>query len=91
MYPLKLGSVLKDIIWGGTLLSEQYGKGEKGQKIAEAWVLSCRCDGENIIENGKLSGKALSEIYPDKDNFPLLIKLIDACDKLSDQVHPDDN
>ena len=91
MYPLKLGSVLKDIIWGGTLLSEQYGKGEKGQKIAEAWVLSCRCDGENIIENGKLSGKALSEIYPDKDNFPLLIKLIDACDKLSVQVHPDDN
>lgn len=90
MYPLKLKSVLKDIIWGGTQLSEKYGKGEKNQKIAEAWVLSCREDGENIIENGPLAGKPLSELYPDKDNFPLLIKLIDACDKLSVQVHPDD-
>ena len=90
MYPLKLSSVLKDIIWGGTLLSEQYGKGENGQKIAEAWVLSCRNDGENIIENGKYQSKPLSELYPDKDAFPLLIKLIDACDKLSVQVHPDD-
>lgn len=91
MYPLKLSSVLKDIIWGGTLLSEKYNKGSKGQKIAEAWVLSCRNDGENIIENGEYAGKALSEIYPDKDSFPLLIKLIDACDKLSVQVHPDDS
>lgn len=91
MYPLKLKSVLKDIIWGGKLLSEQYGKGDKDQKIAEAWVLSCRNDGENIIENGEFAGKPLSELYPDKDNFPLLIKLIDACDKLSVQVHPDDN
>ncbi len=91
MYPLKLSSVLKDIIWGGTLLSEKYNKGVAGQKIAEAWVLSCRNDGENIIENGEYTGKALSEIYPDKDSFPLLIKLIDACDKLSVQVHPDDS
>lgn len=90
MYPLKLESVLKDIIWGGTRLSEQFSKGEKNQKIAEAWVLSCRNDGENVILNGDYAGKALSEIYPDKDNFPLLIKLIDASDKLSVQVHPDD-
>ena len=91
MYPLKLESVLKDIIWGGTTLSEKYSKGKKGEKIAEAWVLSCRNDGENIIENGEYKGKPLSELYPDKDNFPLLIKLIDACDKLSVQVHPDDS
>lgn len=90
MYPLKLDSVLKDIIWGGTRLSEQFNKGNIGQKIAEAWVLSCRNDGENVILNGEFSGKPLSDIYPDKDNFPLLIKLIDASDKLSVQVHPDD-
>lgn len=91
MYPLKLKSVLKDIIWGGTRLSQQFNKGESRQKIAEAWVLSCRDDGENVIENGEYAGKLLSEIYPDKDSFPLLIKLIDACDKLSVQVHPDDS
>ena len=90
MYPLKLKSVLKDIIWGGTALSEKYGKGTAGQKIAEAWVLSCRADGENIIENGDLAGKPLSIIYKDKNAFPLLIKLIDAHDKLSVQVHPND-
>lgn len=91
MYPLKLDSVLKDIIWGGTRLSESFNKGKNNQKIAEAWVLSCRNDGENIIQNGNFAGKPLSEIYPDKDSFPLLIKLIDARDKLSVQVHPDDN
>ncbi len=90
MYPLKLKSVLKDIIWGGTLLSEQYNKGDAGQKIAEAWVLALRPDGENIIENGEYKGKKLSEVINCDDHFPLLIKLIDACDKLSVQVHPDD-
>lgn len=89
MYPLKLQSVLKDIIWGGTTLSEKYGKGHEGQKIAEAWVLSCREDGTNTIKNGELAGKDLSCLYSTSD-FPLLIKLIDARDKLSVQVHPDD-
>ncbi len=104
-YPLKLQSVLKDIIWGGTLLSEKYGKGKTGERIAEAWTLSLREDGDNIIENGEFSGKKLSE-YAEKVgmaslcgenfagrnayDFPLLVKLIDACDKLSVQVHPDD-
>lgn len=91
MYPLKLTSVLKDIIWGGTALSEKFNKGQIGQKIAEAWVLACRNDGQNIIENGLLSGKSLEELYPDIDSFPLLIKLIDANDRLSVQVHPNDS
>ncbi len=91
MYPLKLESVLKDIIWGGTLLSEQYNKGVSGQKIAEAWVLALRQDGENVIENGKYAGKKLSEVIECETQFPLLIKLIDACDKLSVQVHPNDD
>ena len=91
MYPLKLKSVLKDIIWGGTALSENFAKGTPGQKIAEAWVLTLREDGENIIENGKFEGKKLSEVIGGSTEFPLLIKLIDARDKLSVQVHPDDN
>ncbi len=91
MYPLKLKSVLKEIIWGGTLLSEQFDKGEKGQKIAEAWVLANRPDGICIVENGEYAGKSLNEVLPESSEpFPLLIKLIDACDRLSVQVHPDD-
>lgn len=89
LYPLKLQSVEKEIIWGGTRLSEEYGKGTRGQKIAESWVLALRDDGENRIENGSLSGKTLSEAGFSSP-FPLLIKLIDAHDRLSVQVHPDD-
>lgn len=89
MYPLKLQSIEKDIIWGGTRLSEEYGKGTRGEKIAESWVLTLREDGENRVENGILAGKTLSELgFPQP--FPLLIKLIDAHDRLSVQVHPDD-
>lgn len=90
MYPLRLQSVLKDILWGGTRLSEEYGKGTRGQKIAEAWVLALRQDGENRIENGPLAGKTLSETGLFPEPFPLLIKLIDAHDRLSVQVHPND-
>ena len=90
MYPLRLQSVLKDILWGGTRLSEEYGKGTRGQKIAEAWVLTLRQDGENRIENGPLAGKTLSETGLFPEPFPLLIKLIDAHDRLSVQVHPND-
>ena len=105
IYPLKLKSVLKDIIWGGTTLSDKYSLGEKGQRIAEAWTLTLRPDGENIIENGEYAGKSLKEYaenigmealcgktFKDKVpyDFPLLVKLIDAKDNLSVQVHPDD-
>ena len=105
IYPIKLKSVLKDIIWGGTTLSEKYGLGEKGQRIAEAWTLTLRPDGINEIENGDCAGMSLSEYaekagmkvlcgkeYAEKNiyDFPLLVKLIDAKDNLSVQVHPDD-
>ena len=65
-------------------------------------VLSCHKDGENIIENGRYAGKTLSSYIKavgtdilgtnckDKSCFPVLIKLIDARDNLSLQVHPDD-
>ena len=105
IYPIKLKSVLKDIIWGGTDLSDKYGLSEKGTRIAEAWTLTLRGDGENTIENGEAQGLTLREYaekigmeslcgkkYADKDfyDFPLLVKLIDAKDNLSVQVHPDD-
>ena len=102
MYPLLLKPAVKDYLWGGTRLKTEY-KYETDKEIAaEAWVLSCHKDGADRVENGSLAGKTLSEViehWGDKaigekavkfPYFPLLIKLIDAKDRLSVQVHPDD-
>ena len=102
MYPLKLGAVIKDYIWGGTKLKTDF-KYETDMEItAEAWELSCHKDGENTVLNGEFAGKSLSEvlgIWGDEalgkrasefSYFPILIKLIDAKQSLSVQVHPDD-
>lgn len=101
MYPLKLSAPLKDYIWGGERLKTEYGF-ESNKKIAEAWVLSNRPDGQSVVQNGELAGKTLGEAIEifgsdclgknakNFEYFPLLIKLIDAKDKLSVQVHPDD-
>lgn len=98
MFELK--PVTKHIIWGGERLSRDYGMGENGEKIAEAWELTCRGDGDNEIISGKYTGRLLSEFVHENpqalgtkqkgDRFPLLIKLIDAEADLSIQVHPDD-
>ena len=100
LVPLKLKQVTKQIIWGGTRLSGEYGLGNAGENIAEAWQLTCRDDGMNTIVGGKYDGKTLSEYFEenkaaigtkyDGGAFPLLIKLIDAEKDLSIQVHPDD-
>ncbi len=100
MEPLKLGMITKSIIWGGERLAREYGKGTPGEKIAESWELSCRADGVNTIIGGTYDGMALSDYLAqnkdavtkgwDGERFPLLIKLIDAEDDLSIQVHPDD-
>ena len=82
---LKLEAVYKDIIWGGTLLGEEYGKPK--QKIAEAWELAVHPEGDNKILEGSGAG-TLSAYLGTSENFPLMIKLIDANDKLSIQVHP---
>lgn len=85
-YPLKLESVNHDSLWGGTLLSEQYGK--PAGKIAEAWELTVHPQGINRILNGPYQGMLLSEYLGSDTDFPLMIKLIDARDRLSVQVHP---
>lgn len=102
MYALKLKPALKEIIWGGTRLIDEYGLKTNGSNIAEAWLLSCHKDGNSIVENGELSGKSLPEaleilgsnVLGKKGKtfkyFPLLIKLIDAKTDLSVQVHPSD-
>jgi mannose-6-phosphate isomerase len=98
-YPLILKPAIKDYLWGGTRLKSEFGY-ESGDIAAEAWVLSCHKDGPSVIQNGELAGKTLPEALALWGNasagknaavfpyFPILIKLIDARDRLSVQVHP---
>lgn len=100
IYPLKLLPPCKDYLWGGTKLKTDYGIQSSLNKIAESWELSCHKDGQSIIANGPCAGTSL-ETYIQQEGrhvlgtrgerfpyFPVLIKLIDAKDNLSVQVHP---
>ncbi len=88
--PILLSPVCKDIIWGGDRLAREFGKGDgKTDRIAETWELTVREDAVNVILSGELEGSHLSELYG-TENFPVLIKFIDAKQDLSVQVHPGD-
>ena len=89
MYPLFLKPIIKNYIWGGSRLVDEYGYETEGSPAAEAWCLSCREGDENVILNGKFAGKPLSAVpWIKKEGFPLLVKLIDAKRDLSIQIHP---
>ena len=91
-YPLLLKPVIKDYLWGGTRLKTEFGFETDKEIAAEGWMLSCHKDGTNTIENGAYAGKPLDEVlrlWGYEEKFPILIKLIDAKDRLSVQVHPD--
>ncbi len=103
MKPLKLSPAIKDYIWGGTRLSREFDYPAETDRQAEAWVLSCHPDGECIVENTAFKGRTLFDVLSNEgkdflgtraerfSSFPVLIKLIDARDNLSLQVHPDDD
>lgn len=100
---LKLNPVFKDYIWGGHRLENDYGFKTGYDKTAEAWMLASHKDGMNTVSGGEYDGLTLQEVI-DKNGaekvcgkssvkfsyFPVLIKLIDAYDNLSVQVHPAD-
>lgn len=103
MQILKLNPVFKDYIWGGTRLKSDYGFDTGFDKTAEGWMLACHKDGMNTIDGGEFDGKRLDAVIDEIGleklagknclkfpYFPVLIKLIDAYDNLSIQVHPDD-
>ena len=86
-------------IWGGTKLRDVFGYDESGDDIGECWGVSAHPAGESIVSCGEFEGKKISELWNEHrelfgnaegDIFPLLVKLIDARDDLSIQVHPDD-
>ncbi len=101
---VKMSPSFKDNMWGGTKIRDIFGK-DVGEMdvIAESWELSAHPDGESKIANGEFAGKTLTEyieiIGKDKlgwkaqayDRFPIMIKLIDAKQSLSIQVHPADD
>ena len=99
---LKLKASCKDYIWGGRRLIEEYNKESDSDIAAESWELSCNAECPSVIMNGEYAGRLLSEYIHEKgkkaigsknsdlSDFPLLIKLIDAREDLSIQVHPDD-
>ena len=98
---LRLKPAYKDYVWGGHRLVDEYGKDFDGEILAESWELSCHPDGPSMIADGKWAGATLPEYIRNSEedvlgtncrrfsDFPLLVKLIDAKDSLSVQVHPD--
>ena len=98
---LKLEPACKDYLWGGHRLVEDYHKQYPGEVLAETWELSCHPDGPSRIGNGAYRGKTLKEYIEAEgrqvlgshcgrfEEFPILVKFIDAKENLSIQVHPD--
>lgn len=103
LYPLKFKPVYQERIWGGTLMKEVLHREqpETAQPVGESWEISDRPEADSVVSNGPLAGRTLHELlmhYGEAltggsekfDRFPLLVKLIDAGDRLSLQVHPDE-
>ncbi len=96
----KLSPAFKDYIWGGSRLKTDFFKNTDITPLAESWELSAHVDGESKICGGKFDNMGFSQYIKENpqalgtncrkfENFPILIKLIDAYDNLSVQVHPD--
>ena len=101
LYPLTFHPVLKERVWGGRNLARLYGKLlPPGVPVGESWELTDRPEGVSVIANGPLAGKDLRWLMERQGEeilgvasaagarFPLLIKILDAQEKLSLQVHP---
>ncbi|TSB45829.1 mannose-6-phosphate isomerase, class I [Alkalicoccobacillus porphyridii] len=97
--PIFFKPVFKERIWGGTKLREEFGYDIPSEKTGECWGISAHPNGPSLIQNGPLEGTSLDtawenhrEIFGDahEEQFPLLIKILDANADLSVQVHPDD-
>lgn len=104
LYPIKFAPLFKERVWGGRKLEQLYGKAlPPGSVVGESWEISDRPGDVSVVTNGPLAGKDLHwlvETYPNElfgsrgsrpERFPLLIKLLDAQEKLSLQVHPPRN
>ena len=100
MYPIKFENLYYKKIWGGRDLEDFRNDLPEGN-IGESWDVACHENGMSIALNGEFKGKTLQEIIEKQKEkvignklkgikFPLLVKLINSREKLSVQVHPDD-
>lgn len=88
-----------DKVWGGSRLKEEFGYDIDSTNVGEYWAISGMDDASSVVINGEFAGEKLNDIYKEhkqlfgeseEESFPLLVKIIDATDDLSIQVHPDD-
>jgi mannose-6-phosphate isomerase len=98
--PVVFEPIFKERIWGGRNLAASFGKKLPANKrIGESWEIVDRPEAQSIVREGPLAGRSLHDLWvnfreelfgrvPDAPRFPLLIKLLDAQEKLSLQVHP---
>jgi len=98
--PLTFEPIFMERIWGGRKLADLFGKNLPANKrIGESWEIVDRPEAQSVVSNGPLKGKTLHELWsqhrqeifgtlPEAARFPVLIKLLDAQEKLSLQVHP---
>lgn len=96
---LFLEPVLKECVWGGQRLVTEFPYHAEGEHIGECWAISAHPHGDCVISEGTYAGRTLSQLYAEHrelfggiraEQFPLLVKIIDARENLSIQVHPDD-
>lgn len=96
---LFLNPVFKQMLWGGSKLRSSFGYDIPGDDTGECWAVSAHPNGDCTVKEGIYEGLSLSQLWakhpelfgnPKTDRFPLLVKIIDAKDDLSIQVHPDD-
>ena len=104
MSPLKFEPILKTIVWGGEKIAPYKGIETDQKHIGESWELSGVAGNESVVAEGPLKGKTIAQLVKEYkgelvgkhvyentgDEFPLLIKFIDALSDLSIQVHPND-
>ena len=101
--PLAFEPIFIERMWGGRRLESEFHKKLPPQKrIGESWEIVDRPEAQSVVAHGPLRGRTLHELWmqqreeifggvPDAPGFPLLIKLLDAQEKLSLQVHPPEN
>lgn len=101
MYPIKFENIYYNKIWGGRDL-ESFRRNLPDGEVGESWDIACHPNGTGIVANGEFKGKSFNELIEEKgkdllgknyngEMFPLLVKLINSKDKLSVQVHPNDD
>lgn len=97
--PIFLQPVFKERIWGGTKLRDMFGYDIPSDRTGECWAVSAHPNGQSTVVGGRFAGKTLGELWNEHPElfagskaktFPLLVKILDASDDLSVQVHPND-